>query len=310
MMELLRQLVQAESTPEKGELAVAQIISQELGRAQIDARIDCWDRNRANLVAHVESTGHKDALLFACHLDVVPPGQAKWEHPPFAGIESNGRIYGRGSADMKGGIVATLSAIKQIVESGVKLDGDIILTAAAGEETDSCGAKRFVSSHKAILPTLAGVVLPEPTDFEVVTAHRGMLWLEVITRGKAAHGSTPELGVNAITSMKAILDKLEDYEIAFEPHESLGGCSMSINTISGGPIRLLLMIFKESWISSNKRILSLMHKCDLCEKLGQWRPTPTTSLSSSFVLVLESIRPRPLVLPRTGPILPLWERRW
>ncbi|MHC4193020.1 MAG: M20 family metallopeptidase [Planctomycetota bacterium] len=234
MMELLRQLVQAESTPEKGELAVAQIISQELARARIDARIDCWDRNRANLVAHVESTGHKDALLFACHLDVVPPGQAKWEHPPFAGIESDGRIYGRGSADMKGGIVATLSAIKQIVESGVKLDGDIILTAAAGEETDSCGAKRFVSSYKAKLPTLAGVVLPEPTDFEVVTAHRGMLWLEVITRGKAAHGSTPELGVNAITSMKAILDELENYKIVFQSHELLGGCSMSINTISGG----------------------------------------------------------------------------
>ncbi|MHC4425931.1 MAG: M20 family metallopeptidase [Planctomycetota bacterium] len=230
----MTKLVQAESTPEKGELAAAEMISEEFDRAQIDARIDCWDRNRANLVAHVESTGHKDALLFACHLDVVPPGQAKWEHPPFAGIESDGRVYGRGSADMKGGIVAILSAIKQIVESGVKLDGDIILTAVAGEETDSCGAKRFVSNYKPKLPTLAAVILPEPTDFEVVTAHRGMLWLEVITKGQAAHGSTPELGVNAITSMKALLDELENYEIVFEPHELLGGCSMSINTISGG----------------------------------------------------------------------------
>ncbi|MHC4337461.1 MAG: M20 family metallopeptidase [Planctomycetota bacterium] len=230
----MRKLIQAESTAEKGELAVAEIISQELGRSGIEAQVDSWGRNRANLTARIKSAGHRMALLFACHLDVVPPSEAQWKYPAFEGVESDGKIYGRGSADMKGGIVALLTAIKQIVEAGTKLEGDIILVAAAGEETDSCGAKRFVSNYKDKLPTLAGVVLPEPTDFDVVTAHRGMLWLKVATEGKAAHGSTPELGVNAITSMKAVLDALDDYVIAFEPHELLGGCSMSINTISGG----------------------------------------------------------------------------
>jgi succinyl-diaminopimelate desuccinylase len=84
------------------------------------------------------------------------------------------------------------------------------------------------------MPQLAGVVIPEPTDFEIVTAHRGMLWLKVTTRGKAVHGSTPELGVNAIASMRAVLDELENYKIRFEPHKLLGECSMSINTIAGG----------------------------------------------------------------------------
>ena len=234
MEELLRRLIQAESTPEKGELAAAEIISDELVRSGIDCQVDSWGRDRANLITRVKSAGHKGALLFACHLDVVPPGEAQWEHPAFKGFESGGKIYGRGSADMKGGIVAILTGIRQIVEAGTKLGGDIILVAAAGEETDSCGARRFVSSYKDKLPTLSGVIIPEPTDFEIVTAHRGMLWLEVATRGKAAHGSTPQLGVNAITSMKAVLDELEDYKIVFEPHELLGGCSMSINTITGG----------------------------------------------------------------------------
>jgi succinyl-diaminopimelate desuccinylase len=234
MKELLRKLVKAETTAERGELAAAEIISAELGQSGIECRIDSWGENRANFVARVESGGRKGALLFACHLDVVGPGEAKWEHPPFSAAESGGKIYGRGSADMKGGIAAVVTAIRQIIESGVKLAGDIILLGAAGEETDSCGARRFVSSEARDLPDIAGVVLPEPTAFEVVTAHRGMLWLDVKTFGRAAHGSTPELGVNAIVSMRDLLGELESYKIRAEPHKLLGECSMSVNTIVGG----------------------------------------------------------------------------
>jgi len=234
MKGLLKKLIQAETTAEKGELAAANIICEELGQSGINARIDSWDGNRANLTAQIKSAGRRGALLFVCHLDVVPPGEAAWKYPPFSAVESEGKIYGRGSADMKGGIVAVLTAVEQIVESKAKLEGDIILFAAAGEETDSCGAKRFVRDLGSKLPELAGVVLPEPTDFEVVTAHRGMLWLKVSTKGKAAHGSTPELGVNAIASMKAMLDELENYKIRFEPHKLLGESCMSINTIRGG----------------------------------------------------------------------------
>jgi succinyl-diaminopimelate desuccinylase len=242
MKTLLKKLIGAETTAEKGELAAAEIISDELalnrsgsgrGRSGIDCRIESWGRNRANLIAQIKSAGRRKGLLFACHLDVVAPGGADWKYPPFSGVESGGRIYGRGSADMKGGIAAVVTAIRQLSDSDVKLEGDIVLLAAAGEETDSCGAKRFVRDRRA-MPELAGVVIPEPTDFEVVTAHRGMLWLKVETSGKAAHGSTPELGVNAIASMKTLLNELDNYKIRFEPHKLLGECSMSVNTISGG----------------------------------------------------------------------------
>lgn len=233
MKELLKKLICAETTTETGELAAAEILSEELGRLGIEGRIDSWDGNRANFVAHVKSAGQRAGLLFVCHLDVVPPGEEGWKHPPFTATESDGKIYGRGSADMKGGIAAAIGAIEQIVDSGVKLQGDIMLVGAAGEETDSRGAKRFIRNWDGI-PELGGVVITEPTNFDVVTAHRGLLWLEVVTKGRAAHSSTPELGVNAISAMRAVLNELENYEIRCEPQELLGKCSMSINTISGG----------------------------------------------------------------------------
>ena len=233
MKELLKKLIQAETTTEKGEIAAAEIISAELSRLGIDSRIDNWDQTRANIIAQVKSNGRRTALLFACHLDVVGPGEAVWSNPAFAAEEKDGKIYGRGSTDMKGGIAAIVTAINQIVDSGTKLQGDIIFVALAGEETDSCGAERFISDH-GWLPELAGVIIPEPTDFSIVTAHRGMLWLEIATKGKAAHSSTPELGINAINSMRSVLDELESYKITAEPHKLLGECSMSVNTIAGG----------------------------------------------------------------------------
>ena len=215
-------------------MAAAEILREELGLSGIDARLEVWNGNRANLSCRIPSIGAKRALLFVCHLDVVPPGEAGWTDPAFCAVERQGRIYGRGAADMKGGIAAVVTAIRQIIESEVELRGDLVFFAAAGEETDSCGAKRFLSSSGKELPAIAGVILPEPTDFEVVTAHRGMLWLEVATKGKTAHGSSPQLGVNAIASMTQFLNELADYSIPFEHHGLLGDCSVSANTIAGG----------------------------------------------------------------------------
>jgi len=233
MKGFLQKLIQAETTAEKGELAAAQIISTELSRSGIDCRIDNWDKQRANITAQVKSSGSKAALLFVCHIDVVGPGQTDWAYPPFAAVESDGKIYGRGSADMKGGIAAVVAAIRQIVEAGTRLQGDIILLCAAGEETDSCGLRRFMHERSFLIEP-AGIIIPEPTDLAVVTAHRGMIWLKVTTRGKAAHSSAPELGVNAISSMRVFLDELDKYKIDAEPHPLLGSYSMSVNTISGG----------------------------------------------------------------------------
>ena len=168
-----------------------------------------------------------------CHLDVVSPGEEDWRHPPFAAVEEHGKIYGRGTTDMKGGIAAAVAAICEATDSHEALQGDVVFAATAGEETDSAGVLRFMQDRDR-LPELAGIIVPEPTDLAVVTAHRGLFWLKITTRGKAVHSSMPERGINAIGSMKRILDELERYQVQAEPHPLLGQCSMSINTITGG----------------------------------------------------------------------------
>jgi len=234
MKNLLKKLIQARSTAEIGESAAAHVLADYLTSNGIDCRVDKWGASRANLIAHVKSTGPKEALLFAAHLDVVPEGDSPWRVPAFDGLEQDGRIFGRGAADMKGGIAAVAAAIVDVVNNGPALKGDIIFAATAGEETDSCGTKRFVSQNSAGLPKPAGVIIPEPTDFKIVTAHRGMLWIKITTKGKTAHGSMPHLGINAITQMGELLNYLHDYQLPHTAHPLLGKCSMSINEIHGG----------------------------------------------------------------------------
>jgi succinyl-diaminopimelate desuccinylase len=234
MIELLKNLIRAESTAQKGELEAAKVISSEFNRYAVPAELHDWDGSRANLIAHVKSTGAKPALLFVAHLDVVPAGDFGWNRAPFEPLCEEGRIYGRGAADMKGGIAAVITAICQLVEQAGRLQGDIVFLASAGEETDSCGTKKFIAEFAKDLPPLAGVIIPEPTDFDIVTAHRGILWLKVTAKGKTAHGSTPQLGVNAINSISLLLNELRGHKIPHSPHPVLGGCSMSINRIYGG----------------------------------------------------------------------------
>ena len=231
MKKLLKNLIRADSTVQKGELAAANVILKEFHNAGIDCLIDKWNKNRANLVAQAGPAGRK-AILFATHLDVVGPGEEKWKFPPFSAVEKNGRIFGRGATDMKGAIAAAVAAVCQVVKSRTKLKGRIIFSALAGEETDSCGASKFTTGLK--VPKNTGVIITEPTDFEVVTTHRGLLWLQISTKGKAAHGSTPHLGINAINSMRLLLNELDRFKIKSHPHKLLGNCSMSINTIEGG----------------------------------------------------------------------------
>ncbi|HPC94959.1 MAG TPA: M20 family metallopeptidase [Sedimentisphaerales bacterium] len=233
MKDLLLQLIRARSTIEPGEQAAAEVIANHFQRYGVECRIDSWGQGRANVIARVPSARKRPGLLFVCHLDVVGPGEDPWTYPAFEGREVNGKVYGRGAVDMKGGIAAVVDAICEVVASGVKLQGDIVFAATAGEETDSAGVQRF-AGDLAWLGKPAGVIIPEPTDLAVVTAHRGLFWLEITTKGKAVHSSMPQRGVNAIVSMRRVIEELERYEVDFPPHPELGKCTVSINTIHGG----------------------------------------------------------------------------
>lgn len=232
--ELLKKLINALSTSDVGELGSANVLKDFFSSCGVSSQVDIWDEDRANFWVHIPGKSGKSALMFASHLDVVPPGREEWMFPPFSATEHENRIYGRGAADMKAGNAAIAAAAVEMIKSGKKLENDLIICSTAGEETDSCGAKRFVDKYKSSFPLISGVILPEPTDFNIITGHRGIYWVKIITTGKTAHGSMPHLGINSINSMALVLEKLRDFEPECVPSENFGSSTFSVNQINGG----------------------------------------------------------------------------
>jgi succinyl-diaminopimelate desuccinylase len=234
MQELLKKLIQTAPVDQKGEISTAEVLRNYLSPLGIEAKIDCFNEKNANFISRIRGSGQKKPLLFAGHMDVVPALQENWTFPAFGSLEQDGKICGRGATDMLGGLSAVAAAMAEIKRENLSLKGDIIFAATAAEETDSSGVKHFLRNTGKTLGALAGIIVPEPTDLEVMRAHRGILWLEITTTGKTAHGSMPHLGINAIEKMMAFLNLFKTYQIPHQPHPLLGGCSVSVNKIAGG----------------------------------------------------------------------------
>jgi acetylornithine deacetylase len=184
---------------------------------------------RPNLVAVVEGQSPGRTLLFCGHLDTV--GVAGMD-APFAPVERDGRLYGRGAQDMKGGLAAMFSAALQVSAPGGLERGRLVVAAVADEEYASLGADALVKDWRA-----DGAVIPEPTDLRICTAHKGFAWIRVETRGVAAHGSRPDVGRDAIFRMGRVLAALEqrDRQLATAAADAhLGRASLHASTISGG----------------------------------------------------------------------------
>jgi succinyl-diaminopimelate desuccinylase len=235
MKHLLKELIGVGATCANGERGAAETLARFFKTHGIPTELDIWDQTRANLVATLGSSdSNAPTLVFGSHLDVVPASPANWDTNPFEAVETNGKIYGRGACDMQGGLCAAAQAIAEIAQANIPLTGRVVFAATAGEETDSCGVDRFIGRYKNKILHPVGILIPEPTGLDILRAHRGILWLKIVTHGKTAHGSMPHLGINAIAKANALLNRLGDYVIPHTPHALLGGCSMSINRIAGG----------------------------------------------------------------------------
>lgn len=169
------------------------------------------------------------ALLFNGHLDVV--GVEGMVHPPFDADTRDGRMYGRGSTDMKGGVAAMCAAAARAADAGVT--DEILITAVADEEFESVGTSALM---KRGLRARAAIVT-EPTRLAIAPAHKGFAWVEVIVAGRAAHGSRYDVGIDAIRHaglLLAELDVLEEGELTRRTHPLLGRASLHASLISGG----------------------------------------------------------------------------
>jgi succinyl-diaminopimelate desuccinylase len=157
-------------------------------------------------------------LLLNGHYDVVPAGHG-WSTDPFQPIVRDGRIYGRGSADMKGAIASMITAVKAIKESNIVLKGDLYLTFVPDEEIGGHLGSGYLVKNKLISGDAC--VIGEPTNaYSLVTAQKGALWLELVTHGKAAHGSMPHLGINAVEKMAMVIVAFEKLKNEFAKYKS------------------------------------------------------------------------------------------
>ena len=231
---LLRALVRIDSrnpslVPDgPGEGNVAQALADVLGAWGFRVELMSAAPGRDNVVARIGPSGGR-TLLFNGHLDVV--GVDGMVHAPFSAEEHDGRLYGRGSCDMKGGVAAMCAAAARAARDG--LHGEIIVSAVVDEEFESLGTRALVASG---LRADAAIVT-EPTRMAVNPAHRGFVWVEFCFAGLAAHGSRYDLGIDAIRHAGFVLDELERLQhdvLDLRTHHLLGHASLHASTISGG----------------------------------------------------------------------------
>lgn len=217
--------------PPGNELSAAEFLANWMEKHGFEVEVQKIDKNRGNVIGVIKGGGEGQSLIFNGHLDVVSPGDLRnWSYDPFEAKIVGDKIYGRGSADMKGGIASMAVAATSL--SKQKLKGDLLVAAVAGEEIDSIGAKVFAESKW--FRNSKGIVIGEPTGMELVITHKGALWLKVTTHGKTAHGSMPHLGVNAILHMVELINMIKGYRFKYEPVELLTPPTLNIGTISGG----------------------------------------------------------------------------
>ena len=165
---------------------------------------------RTNVIARIEGREPGPCVHFNGHIDVVPAGRG-WTVDPFEGVVKDGRVYGRGACDMKGGIAASIVAVEAILDEGIPFGGALEISGTVDEESGGYGGV----GHLARLgyfsrPRVDHVIIPEPLNVDrVCIGHRGVWWAEIETKGRVAHGSMPFLGNCAVRHMGAVLHRIE-----------------------------------------------------------------------------------------------------
>jgi acetylornithine deacetylase len=216
-----------------GEKNIARLVAGFMEGWGLQVDLDEVAPGRYNVVGRLG--GPPYPLLLNGHLDTV--GTASMTTPPFGAAESGGRVHGRGSADMKGGLASILAAVARVARQGGSRSGagSVLVAFTADEEHASVGMQSLIASGLASEARAA--VVAEPTGLAVMPAHKGFLWLTLESEGRAAHGSRPDRGVDAIRGAALYLAELEGLrtELASRPpHPLLGHASFHAGTIEGG----------------------------------------------------------------------------
>lgn len=235
VINFLRELIAIDSvnpslvTGGAGEKEIAEVVAVEMRAIGMDIEITEVAPNRPNVVGVLEGKQKGKSLMFCGHIDTVGVEGMKL---PFDPLMKDGKIYGRGSQDMKGGVAAMLGAARKLAADGGLNSGRLIVAAVVDEEYASIGAEALVKNWKA-----DAAVVTEPTDLIVGVGHKGFSWVKITAEGQAAHGSRPKDGRDAILRMGRILSRLEKLDRKLQsqpPHPILGTASLHGSLIEGG----------------------------------------------------------------------------
>ena len=219
LVDLARRLVQTRSVfePERGntEKAAAELLVAELQGLRLEPTLQEAAPNRPNVIADWQGTafdpGKHKTLMFEGHTDVVTEGDADaWTYPPFEGRIEDGKLYGRGSADMKGGVAASLAALRALQKVAPDLPGRLRFGFVADEEGMMLGIKHFIEQGWA--DEVDGAIICEPEENELCLFQKGALRVSVTFQGVMAHGAMPYAGKNPIAGLSAFLERVRGLE--------------------------------------------------------------------------------------------------
>lgn len=224
-VEFLQQLVQQQST-QGNEKKIQETVAKHLKYLQLD--VDMWNlnserlqkhayfysnrttfENSPNVVGVLKGTGGGKSIILNGHVDVVPEGEHKnWDNDPYSGKVIDGKVFGRGATDMKGGNMALMIAIEAIQALDIKLKGDVIFQSVVEEESGGAGTlDTILQGYQA-----DAAIIPEPTNMKIFPKQQGSKWFRLIVTGRTAHGGTPYLGVNAIDNSFIVTEHLKQLD--------------------------------------------------------------------------------------------------
>ena len=225
-VELTKQIVRMNTiNPPGDEEACARVLGSLLESAGCKVAYHKLGEKRASLVARIGGSNDKAPLCLTGHIDTVPLGAAPWSKDPFAGETDDGRLYGRGTSDMKCGVAAFVVATLALASKLERSPGlELVIT--AGEEIGCEGAFDLVRQQGA-LDRAGAVVVGEPTSNFPYVGHKGAFWLYARTRGVTAHGSMPERGDNAVYKAARAISELEHFQFDNPPHKMMGQATLA-----------------------------------------------------------------------------------
>lgn len=229
---LTQQLVRINSTnPGEFEYKLADFIVYWLSKTGAEITRNQVKDGRCNIVARLKGKVSSPALVYICHMDTVPVGDG-WDHEPLAAEIIDGKMYGRGTCDMKSGLASGMIAFRNIAAMGRELERDFVFIASMDEEDIMLGADQLVKDG---IVTAADYILDaEPTNGAIKVAHKGKTWFRLDAKGVACHASTPEKGSDAVAAMSEVICAINRRLSELPVHEELGPCAATFGIIKGG----------------------------------------------------------------------------